>query len=330
MAKKSVPSEAFWFKTDVAIEPKKSDDEKQRSFEGVAYSGKPLNHFIWDKIVFDLETTQSAKKIPALIDHLRASRAGVASLTTEDNQLLAKGKLLSNKHGQEVAQDADEGFPWQMSVHIEPGSIERFNADQTATVNGKTINGPLHVFRNNTIREVSFTPTGVDGDTTARVMSTGNEISIEIEDVEMSEKNENMQSQLDKMQTQIEGLQTSLTKEKERADNAEKILASELEKQRQEAVASLEKTSGKLFSDDEKKLLMEMDEKTFKFMSASITPEKKPEEKEGQGEELKLRGELFSFEGFDEDKAAKADTALSGSKNPLVEDARNRYASAKN
>jgi hypothetical protein len=32
--------------------------------------------------------------------------------------------LLSNKYGQEVAQDSDEGYPWQMSVYIDPGSIE--------------------------------------------------------------------------------------------------------------------------------------------------------------------------------------------------------------
>jgi hypothetical protein len=46
----------------------------------------------------------------------RAGRAGVRALARDGQQLTIGGHLLSNKHGKAVAQDADDGFPWQMSV----------------------------------------------------------------------------------------------------------------------------------------------------------------------------------------------------------------------
>jgi hypothetical protein len=44
-------------------------------------------------------------------------------------------------------------------------------AGATVEVNGRTFTGPINVFRNNTIREISFTPTGWDSQTSAVAMS---------------------------------------------------------------------------------------------------------------------------------------------------------------
>lgn len=149
---------------------------KKRKFSGVAYSGEVIdNHWYWGNVIFDMSTMTVPPKLPALIDHSRSQRAGYVTESSIDNTtgFTVNGVLLSNEDGQAVAQDSDEGFPWQMSVHIEPRSIEEFAAGELVTVNGRQFTGPLTVFRNSTIVEVSFTATGQDSNTAAVAMSRG-------------------------------------------------------------------------------------------------------------------------------------------------------------
>ncbi len=151
-------------------------DQKKRKFSGVAYSGDVIpNHYYWGSVIFDLSTMSVPSKLPALIDHDRAARCGFATSfsISNDSGLTVAGDLMSNEHGKAVAAESDEGFPWQMSVHISPGSIEEIKAGFSAVVNGRELSGPLTVFRNSRISEVSFTATGWDSNTSAVAMSQG-------------------------------------------------------------------------------------------------------------------------------------------------------------
>jgi hypothetical protein len=58
-----------------------------------------------------------------------------------------------------------------MSVHAEPGRVEEIAVGASFSVNGRALTGPLIVLRDTLIRELSFTPTGVDAATEARVLS---------------------------------------------------------------------------------------------------------------------------------------------------------------
>jgi hypothetical protein len=60
-----------------------------------------------------------------------------------------------------------------MSVHVEPSSIEEVLQGATTVVNGRTFSGPITVFKNSRIVEVSFTATGWDANTSAVAMSRG-------------------------------------------------------------------------------------------------------------------------------------------------------------
>lgn len=153
-----------------------ADGNKKRMFAGVAYSGELIqNHFYWGNVIFDLASIALPEKLPALIDHDRGQRCGYVteSAITEATGFTVKGVLLSNPHGQAVAQESDEGFPWQMSVHINPGSVEEVAPGTTIVVNGRNVTGPAVVFRNSTLTEVSFTATGWDSNTAAVAMSRG-------------------------------------------------------------------------------------------------------------------------------------------------------------
>lgn len=149
---------------------------RKRTFSGVAYSGGVVpDHWYWGNVIFDMATMTVPPKLPALIDHSRSQRAGYVTSSDIDNVrgFTVNGVLLSNEDGAAVARDSDEGFPWQMSVHIEPASIEEFAPGEPAVVNGRNLVGPLTVFRNSTIVEVSFTATGQDSNTAAVAMSRG-------------------------------------------------------------------------------------------------------------------------------------------------------------
>ncbi len=151
------------------INVEKQQENEPRHFSGVANSGKPFSH--WGEMtVVDLDKIQFSEKMPILLLHDREKRVGVGSLSVENNQLLVNGTLLSNDDAQKIAEDADDGFPFQMSAHVIPDSVEQVKTG-TVQVNGQTLSAPLNILRNCKIIEVSFTPTGVDDQTSATVLS---------------------------------------------------------------------------------------------------------------------------------------------------------------
>lgn len=151
---------------NVADAPADADKSLPRKFSGVANSGKPFNHY-GEMVIVDLTDIQYKTNVPALLLHDRAQRAGFGTLSVTSNQLLINGTLLDNQFGREVAEESDAGFPWQMSAHINANSITELGQNETATVNGQTITGPMVILKNCSVSEISFTPTGVDNETSA-------------------------------------------------------------------------------------------------------------------------------------------------------------------
>lgn len=166
----------FAFAVQPTFAPATDSGSKKRQFSGIAYSGEVIKgHYYWGDVVFDLATIAQPSKLPVLIDHDSGQRCGYVteSAISDATGFTVKGVLLSNEHGKAVAQDSDEGFPWQMSVHINPGSIEEVAPGITVAVNGRVLTGPVTVFRHSTLSEVSFTATGWDSNTSAAAMSRG-------------------------------------------------------------------------------------------------------------------------------------------------------------
>ena len=141
-----------------------------RKFSGVANSGKPFSSG-GELVIADLSDVNYKSNVPALLRHDRAQRAGFGQLSVENHQLLVKGTLLDNQYGQMVAQESDAGFPWQMSVHISAKSTQQLGQNETAVVNGQTVTGPMVVMKDCSVFEISFTPTGVDNETSAIALS---------------------------------------------------------------------------------------------------------------------------------------------------------------
>ncbi|WP_042069243.1 hypothetical protein, partial [Acinetobacter tandoii] len=235
------------------------EGKKKRTFSGVAYSGEVItDHWYWDRIVFDLDSMQLKGRIPALLEHRSSQRAGAINTHSINHQtgLTVSGDLMSNEFGTQVAQDSDDGFPWQMSVRIEPSSIEEIKADASVMVNGKVHQGPITVFRGGRIREVSFCALGADDNTNAVAAS---------------------HSPKSKTFNQEETDVTELEKEKaarEKAEQDRDAAQNELKKfkadKREEDIKALETALSKQFSAEEKTSYTNMDDASFAFMSQQL------------------------------------------------------------
>jgi phage head maturation protease len=136
-----------------------------RRFSGVAYSGGVIPDYGWNgDAAIDLATLQTGGEIFALVDHNPTMRAGKLRARCEAGQLLVDGEFFtSTEAGREVAATFAEGAPWQMSVGIQ-ASVEGSEKPRPVELNGQslTVNS---IFRNASLREVSFVPVGADPST---------------------------------------------------------------------------------------------------------------------------------------------------------------------
>lgn len=150
------------------------DQDGKRRFSGIANSGKPFGYGAYQTVV-DFDGIQIKPKTAVLIEHNPHKACGVATLSVDklSGSLKAEGVLMNNEHGKYIAELADDGFPWEMSIYVQSARYEELSAGATAVVNGNTVTGPCVIMRDCAVREVSFTPVGVDSQTQAIVLSDG-------------------------------------------------------------------------------------------------------------------------------------------------------------
>ena len=264
------PKDQFCFELGQFAVEQPAEGKKKRTFTGIAYSGEPIvDHWYWERIIFDLDTIQIKGRIPALLEHRTSQRAGAINShsVSHEEGLKIEGSLLSNEFGTQVAQDSDDGFPWQMSVRIEPSSTEEIAADQTVSVNGKTYQGPITVFRGGRIREVSFCALGADDNTNAVAASHSPKNFNQPEDTDVTE--------LEKAQAEIAALKLKNTE----LETQNKQFAAA---KREAEITALGKDLGKEFSAEDIAEMKTLDESTFAFSAKQLrqfSVTKPPEQK---------------------------------------------------
>lgn len=153
---------------------------ERRRFRLTAYTGEPLRLWGFEfPVVIDCTSIDlTAQMIPALLDHaayadmvvgqIDAVRIEGAALTPP---LVAEGYFTPTEDERDAARyvlaKADAGFVWQASVGGDPGRLDRIEAGQSVTVNGREYPGPVLVARGVVLREISFTVLGADRRTSA-------------------------------------------------------------------------------------------------------------------------------------------------------------------
>ena len=154
----------------------------KRFVECVAYNGSILPVDGWEyPVVVDLAGLRiKDKSRPVLFEHDPDRPVGhflsANAVNTGRELLVSEGVFsASTPEAARVIADALAGFPWQMSITARlergpdgkwvPGCLEFLDRGREAVINGRTLSGPLFVFRKSWLDEISFVVRGADDDT---------------------------------------------------------------------------------------------------------------------------------------------------------------------
>ena len=253
-----------------AIEVPKAEEGQKRKFKGTAYAGGRVDgHWYWGRsgVVFDLEGIEIDKPTALLEEHFGSSRIGVVQAVDTNGKIDVSGDFLTNAKAQEIVQDSDDGFPFQMSMMIDPGSIEEVSQGKTVIVNGQSFEGPITVFRQNRIREFTICSTGADRNTSIKAFSGKANPNPTKEDTDVTE--------LEKAQAEIAALKLKNTE----LETQNKQFAAA---KREAEITALGKDLGKEFSAEDIAEMKTLDESTFAFSAKQLrqfSVTKPPEQK---------------------------------------------------
>ena len=236
------------------------EGDKKRTFKGTAYGGGRVDgHWFWGRngVVFDLEGIEIPTPTPLLEEHFSTSRVGVVKEVGINQNITVTGDFLRNAKAREVVDDADDGYPFQMSMFIDPGSVEEVGQGVNVVVNGQTFTGPVAVFRNNRIREFTICSTGADRTTSVNAFS--------------AKPGTTNQPTEDTDVTELEKAQAAQKQAEQERDDALADLKKFKADKREEDIKALETSLNKQFSAEEKTSYTNMDDTTFAFMSQQLT-----------------------------------------------------------
>ena len=244
-----------------------------RTFKGVANSGKPFGYGGCQAVV-DLAQLSHKASVPVLLEHSPVKMAGVCSLSVTADGLIAEGSLLSNEFGTQIAEAADQGFPWEMSVYAQAESCEQLASGAVLSVNGNEVTGPAVILRRCTIREVSFTAVGVDSETEAVVLSDGSPLpDIFKQPLELSMTPEEKQA-FDELKAEVDTLKAEKAEAEKKLKEAEAAAKKNQVKAKLSAAGFKEGADGKFegLSDATMTVLLSADIAAAEAMIADLTP----------------------------------------------------------
>ena len=248
-----------------------------RTFKGVANSGKSFGYGGYPTVV-DLADLSHKASVPVLLEHSPLKMAGVCSLSVTAEGLIAEGSLLSNEFGTQIAEAADQGFPWEMSVYAQAESYEELAAGAVLSVNGNEVTGPAVILRRCTIREVSFTAVGVDSETEAVVLSDGSPLpDIFKQPLELSMTPEEKQA-FDDLKAEVDTLKAEKAEAEKKLKEAEAAAKKNQVKAKLSAAGFKEGEDGKFegLSDATMTVLLSADIEAAEAMIADLTPKAAP------------------------------------------------------
>ncbi len=150
-----------------------------------AYTGIPVERW-WGTLAIDVSGIKAKNQIPILLNHDPGQIVGYSTKTYKDKSFFVSGLFSEiTDDGKKVKGLADEGFPWQASIGVQPLKIMSIEKDAKEKVNGKTVKGPAEIWLESEVFETSFVPLGADGNTSVSTFSKFEEVE---QDKEKEEK----------------------------------------------------------------------------------------------------------------------------------------------
>lgn len=153
----TIPSEA----TQLKVSAVDADAIGEETFSLTPYKlGQVVEHWYWGKFVFEVSSMYMRKDvIPALVDHDTLRGAGkINNFNKEDVSF--SGAFIDNDHSKYVKDMKDVGVECSLRFDAGKADIVEVYEGQEVEVDGFTHEGPLFVFKEAPIMEVSFTMFG--------------------------------------------------------------------------------------------------------------------------------------------------------------------------
>jgi hypothetical protein len=285
---KTIPASALQFLAPASISTA-SETAAGRTLAGVAYSGDVVtDHGYWERLVIDLATVSLAPPVPLLHGHDANSSVGAVTDAVAATDLKITADLFTKLDplAASIADKADAGFPWQLSVGIWPSSIEEVKAGASVQLNGRSFTGPLTVFKGGRIREVSVVALGADHQTSAAVLNAGQTVEIpyitnEGDTMDLSEAQARitaLETQLAAGQTasaELTALRAELDAEKEARLAAEAKVKENEANVRLSAIVGLQTELGAEWPESAISLLKGMTDDQFNFYAGEMRTSRK-------------------------------------------------------
>lgn len=160
------------------IEAAEGAADKTPHVSMTAYTGVPMRlPGFYHPVIVDLDSAHPVKgSVPFLRDHDPSRIAGHGEVEITPQGIRAAGPLSGlPEHTAELVHTGKGGFPWQASIGASADRIEFTPKGESVKVNGRGHDGPVHVARGATVREISLVPMGADGNTSAAVAASYHE-----------------------------------------------------------------------------------------------------------------------------------------------------------
>lgn len=166
------------------VEFQAAGEETPPGFLITAYTGAVIDRGFFGSMVIDVNGIKTKAKMPILREHQRDRVVGYAAKAwlSSGNLLIRGDYSQKTADAREVRDLGAEGFPWQASIGVWPKKVKVLESpDETMTVNGQEMAGPLEVWTESEVKEVSFVALGADDNTAAINFSDGPAVKVKIE-----------------------------------------------------------------------------------------------------------------------------------------------------
>lgn len=137
------------------------------SFESMAYAGDVVPaHTVTPRLdqpyIIDLAGMTQGKNAKVNLDHKASQRVGhITGFANDGKQITVSGLLSAATPEQEtVSKSAARGYTWEGSIEADLGKPQKLAAGKTAVVNGRTVTGPLTIFRKSVLTDLAFVSHG--------------------------------------------------------------------------------------------------------------------------------------------------------------------------
>lgn len=179
--KAAAPNRAIAIECEVSLQAEAAVDGGKAAppkFSMIAYNGGPLTVAYWPfPVVIDIAGLKAKARVPILFAHSTYQVLGQSTAVTKSAAKVELAGVITgeDEFTQGVVAHARNGYVWSASVGVWPLKVMEVKAGATVAANGRTFTGPLYLFKQSELHEVSILPIGADRDAETRIAASGRE-----------------------------------------------------------------------------------------------------------------------------------------------------------